>query len=55
MVNVDPTKRPTIDELSKDPWMQKPYDVEGIRNKIIAATMETESAAQEEIEEANAD
>lgn len=35
MVNIDPSQRPTIDELSKDPWMQMPYKAEEIRNKLM--------------------
>lgn len=34
MVNEDPSKRPTIDELRDDPWIQMPNDIEKLKNKL---------------------
>ena len=36
MINPDPVKRPTVDELRNHPWMQEPIDIKQTRDAILA-------------------
>lgn len=35
MVNYDPSKRPTIEELKSHPWMQSAIKVEKVRSTLL--------------------
>lgn len=44
MFSYDPSKRPTIEELKKHPWMQKPIDIKDRRANITERLHEIRSA-----------
>lgn len=44
MFSYDGSKRPTVEELKKHPWMQKPIDIKKARNNIMDKLHEIRSA-----------